>query len=373
MTGKKRILFLVDDFSKGGTARVVETIIKGLDKEYIPILACLDASGKLGADLQQRSVTVFCLDRKPGWDYALIFRLARIMKDQKIALLHTHQYTAYFYGSLAAILAGFVPIIFTEHGRHFPDVRKPLQVLTNKILLPLTAAVTAVSEAVKVSLINYEGIPAKRIEILINGIDPQPYEKTFDTLKLRQELSVEPSCFLLGMVARLGEEKDHGTLLRAMVLISRKIPAVRLLIIGDGPKKDELKKICLEIGIEHLVIFTGNRSDIPCLLAALDLSILSSFYEGTSITLLEAMFSGKATVVSRVGGNPYIVQDGVTGLLFNPGDEHDLAQKIMLLLENEPTRKRMGEEGRKLAYRLYTQSRMVREYERLYKSIIDKK
>jgi len=374
-----KILFLVDDFSQGGAARVVETLIKGLSLDpcsrpgtsFRPLLACLDAVGEPGEDLRQQGVKVFYLRRRPGVDWGLIPRLAKLIRREDIALVHAHQYTAYFYGALAAILAGFVKVIFTEHGRHYPDRRKPLQVLLNKfILIPCTAAVTAVSKAVKQSLVTYEGIPPERIRTLLNGIEVERFRLAGDNLKQRARLGCKPAELLIGMVARLGQEKDHITLLQAMPLVCRQTPSARLLIIGDGPKRKELEQLASSLDLGDQVIFTGKRQDIPELLAMLDLVVLSSFYEGTSVSLLEAMAAGKAVIASRIGGNPQVVVEGESGLLFKPGDSRELAQKMVYLLADVSLRKQMGEQGRKRAEELFSGSQMVKKYEGLYHEIL---
>ncbi len=379
MIKSPKILFLVDDFSQGGAARVVETLIKGLSLDpcsrpgtsFRPLLACLDAVGEPGEDLRQQGVKVFYLRRRPGVDWGLIPRLAKLIRREDIALVHAHQYTAYFYGALAAILAGFVKVIFTEHGRHYPDRRKPLQVLLNKfILIPCTAAVTAVSKAVKQSLVTYEGIPPERIRTLLNGIEVERFRLAGDNLKQRARLGCKPAELLIGMVARLGQEKDHITLLQAMPLVCRQTPSARLLIIGDGPKRKELEQLASSLDLGDQVIFTGKRQDIPELLAMLDLVVLSSFYEGTSVSLLEAMAAGKAVIASRIGGNPQVVVEGESGLLFKPGDSRELAQKMVYLLADVSLRKQMGEQGRKRAEELFSGSQMVKKYEGLYHEIL---
>ncbi len=374
----QKILFLVDDFSKGGAARVVETLIKGLSLDpsrpgtsFQPLLACLDAGGEPGDSLRRQGVKVFYLQRRPGVDWGLILRLAKLIRREEVTLVHAHQYTAYFYGALAAILAGFIKVIFTEHGRHYPDKRKPLQVLLNKaILIPCTAAVTAVSGAVKQSVVPSEGIPPERIGILLNGIEVERFKLAADNLEQRAKLGCKLADPLIGMIARLGAEKDHVTLLQAMPAVCRQVPSARLLIIGDGPKRKGLEQLASSLSLGNQVIFTGKRRDIPALLAILDLVVLSSFYEGTSVTLLEAMAAGKAIIASRVGGNPQVVVEGESGFLFKPGDSQELAQKMVYLLGNAPLRKQMGEQGRKRVEELFSGSRMVKEYEGLYHEIL---
>jgi glycosyltransferase involved in cell wall biosynthesis len=174
-----------------------------------------------------------------------------------------------------------------------------------------------------------------------------------------------------GMIAILGTEKDHSTLIKAMPKIIPQYPNTSLLLIGDGPKRAELQDLVHKLGIADKVIFTGNRRDIPQLLATLDVVVLSSFYEGTSITLLEAMAAAKPVVASRVGGNPEVVEDGVTGFLVPPADPDALAFRLSQLLGDEDLRQKMGQAGRQRVEEQFSLSQMVANYERLYNQVLN--
>jgi glycosyltransferase involved in cell wall biosynthesis len=342
------LLFVVDNFAQGGAATVVYSLIKRLDRRlFNPLLCCLDEVGDLGEELRADGVGVFWLERRPGIDWGVVDKLRRIIKQQAINLVHVHQYTAYFYGGLAAIGSGLKKLMFTEHGRHYPDQRKTKRVIINQLLLPFTARVIAVSPAVKQSLITYEGIPGRRIEIIFNGIDCRGFDLKVDVAAKKRELGIPAANLVCGMIARLGTEKDQATLIKAIPRVAQKYPHISLLLIGDGPKRGELEDLVRKLGVADRVIFTGSRRDIPQLLAVLDVVVLASFYEGTSITLLEAMAAAKPVVASRVGGNEVVVEDGVSGFLVPPADEDALAERLLQLLGDEGLRQRMGRSGRR--------------------------
>lgn len=366
------LLFIVDNFAKGGTAMVVYNLINSINRTaFNPLICCLDKVGDLGEELKSNGIKVFWADRQPGTDWGVVNKLRKIIRQESIDLIHAHQYTAFFYGGVAAILSGFKKIMFTEHGRHYPDRRKTKQVILNKLLLPFTAKVVAVSPAVKQSLVTYEGIPGRRIEIVFNGIDIKKFGQKTDVAITRKELEIPPTDLVCGIIARLGTEKDHVTLIKAMAKVIRKCPNVSLLIIGDGPKRMELEELTHKLGLVDKVIFTGNRRDIPQLLNVLDIVVLSTFYEGTSITLLEAMAAAKPVVASRVGGNPAVVEDGITGFLVPPADSEALAACLLGLLGDKNLRQKMGNSGWQLVNKRFNLRQMTENYEKLYYQILN--
>ncbi len=370
---RKNILFIADDFSEGGAARVVYELILGLDKsKYRPELCCLDAVGSLGEKLRAEGIEVHWLKRRPGTDWGLTGRIAGLVRTRNIHLMHLHQYTAFFYGSMGALYSGLKKVVFTEHGRHYPDRRNPKRIMFNKIFCPRTSRIIAVSEAVKQSLIEYEGIPGSRIEIIMNGIAPAPFRQELDEKRrqaLRQELGIPSQDIILGMIARLGTEKNHPALMKAFQRALQQNPNLSLLIIGNGPLRDDLLLLRDKLGVGQKIIFTGVRQDVTRLLNLINIVVLSSFYEGTSITLLEAMAAGKPVLASRIGGNPQVVEDGITGWLF--GGEEDLAQRILQLAADPLLLVRMGQAGCQRFDKYFTRQRMVGYYEQIYQQVLN--
>ncbi len=363
----RMLLMVVDDFGKGGAASVVYSLIQGLDgKRFIPVLCCLDAVGSLGKELQSKGYKVVLLGRQPGVDWSLIPKIGAVIRENKVSLVHAHQHTAFFYSTLAAVKAGRTPVVFTEHGRPYPDKRRLSHVVINQLLCRLTSRIIAVSPAVSRSLKVYEGISEKHIAVIYNGIDPRPFGIEVDKTVIRKALGIPSEDQVCGMVARLGSEKDHLTLLRAIKLVRQRLPRTTLVLVGDGPQREGLEEASRKLGLGSKVVFTGQRRDVPELLAIFDLAILSSHYEGTSVTLLEAMAAGKAVVASRVGGTPEVIEDGVTGWLCTPRAEEELAEKMIQLLRDPQLRHQLGGAARRRMKERFTQAQMVTSYERVY-------
>jgi len=362
-----RILFVVDDFSEGGAAVVIDNLLKELpQKEFTPFIYCLDAIGKLGEEYRKKGVTVICANRVGGFDKSLLKKIKGCIKKNKIDVIHAQQYTAYFYSLLASLPVYPRPkMLFTEHGRHFPEIYKWKRALANQVLHHFTHCIVAVSEAVKESLVKYEKLPAKKIRIILNGIkipDKVSHQK-------RKNIGLSEDDLVVGTVSRLVEAKNHQMLIRCFSEVVSKVPNAKLVIVGDGEYKSELEKMVFSHKLQDSVIFTGMRSNAKDLMPLFDVLSLVSFYEGTSMTLLEGMASEVPLVASDVPGNTFLVNDGVNGFLVPIDEDKMLAERLVKLLLDEKLRKKMGKAGKKNLKKRFDRRRMAKEYKTIYKKL----
>lgn len=346
---------LVHDFIARGPVHVRQSVVT------------LDSVGALGEALRVRGIAVECLERKPGFDLGLPLRLARAIREMGADVVHAHQYTPYFYSALAVRLLSSPPaLVFTEHGRHYPDERRPKRVAFNQVALTWTTRVTAVCAYIKRLLVANEGIPPDRIEVIYNGVDPSRFDGARENRALRQELGLADDDLVIVCVARFHPVKDHPTLLRAFAHARAAMPRARLLLVGGGEGEAQIKTLARQLGIERSVIFAGVRADVPEILAASDIFAMTSLSEGTSVTLIEAMLSRRPVVVTDVGGNPEIVEAGRTGLLAPRGDVEAVGRALTTLLEDPARRTAFGQAGRARALALFGQARMHEAWTTLY-------
>jgi len=350
-----------------GAEMLVHQLVRRLGDDFDFSVLLLDDIGPLGEDLRERGIPVEVLGRRPGVDVGLGRRLGAALRNQRTDVVHAHQYTPWFYAGLGAAWGlGRPRMIFTEHGRHYPDVRRPKRVAFNRLLAPVTDGLVAVSGFIRDCLRDNEGLPEDRIRVLYNGIEPERFEAVPDRAALRGELGVGPEDPVVGIAARFAPVKDHATLLRAFVRVREALPAAKLVLAGDGPLREDLERQAAEAGIVEAVRFLGVRADVPALLKTWDVFCLSSLSEGTSVTLLEAMASGVPAVTTAVGGNPEIVEEGVTGLLAPRGDDESLGRALVELLSDRDRAVAMGEAGRARLRERFTFDGMARGYADLY-------
>lgn len=363
------VAHLLHSMDVAGAEKLVYDMIDLLADRVRSSVLCLDHVGDLGRELAHRGVRVACLHRKPGLDSRLPFRLARLLRRLRVDVLHCHQYTPYFYGALARALTPRVKLIFTEHGRHWPDRLRPRRVIANQLFQVLTDRYTAVSAWVKRHLVRYEKMPGRRIAVIYNGLHPGQFDGPVDRAAKRRQLGLAPDAPLVGTVARLAPVKDQATLLRAFARVHAARPDSRLLIAGDGPLREALQRQTRDLGLDGAVLFLGLRRDVPELLQALDVFVLSSLSEGTSVTLLEAMASALPCVATAVGGNPEVIQAGHSGLLTPRGDAQALADCLQQLLADPGLRRRLGQAARQRVRQRFTYPLMVYEFLKLYAAL----
>jgi N-acetyl-alpha-D-glucosaminyl L-malate synthase BshA len=321
--------------------------------------------------MREDGVEVLSLNRRPGLDTGTIRRFATALRTRRLDVLHAHQYTPFFYAATALRLTNSrTRMIFTEHGRHWPDVVSPKRRLVNRLLLGRMAdRITAVCAFSARALARNDGFPASRIEVIENGIDADRYHRPKDRSLLRTRLGLAADRRYIATIARFHPVKDHHTLLRAFARVAGEVDDVDLLLVGDGPLRQALEALVTSLGLDQRVRFLGVRKDVPDVLAAVDLFALSSVSEAASITVLEAMATGTPVVVTDVGGNPEMVRNGVDGLLTPRGDAPAFADAVLRLLADPNLAASMASEGAERVRKTYRLDRTVDRYYEMYRQL----
>ena len=347
----------------GGAEVLAADLARGLADRYRFVFICLDNLGRLAEQLKADGFEVACLDRRPGIDLRCMFRLARLLRQYEVDLIHAHQYTPFFYAACARAWRRGPPILFTEHGRWYPDYPRRRRIVFNRLMLRSRDRVSAVGQAVREALVQNEGLPRHRIQVIYNGVDverftPRPERRA----PVRQSLGLCETDFVIVQVARLDYLKDHVTAIRTMGRLVRQVPTAKLLLVGDGPKREVIETEIQAQHVEAAVRLLGTREDVPELLWAADVCLLSSLSEGIPVTLIEAMAAQLPVVATRVGGVPEVVQDGQTGLLVSAGDDVGLADCLVRLANQPELRRQFGLAGRRLAEQIFSQPLMHQQY-----------
>jgi sugar transferase (PEP-CTERM/EpsH1 system associated) len=355
--GKSTILHVILSLEIGGMEQVVADLVRNLDKRrFVPVVACIQSLGPIAEELIADGISVVLLPAMtPIVSFLYAAPLRKIMRESGASVVHVHSGCLYK-TVVAARLAGIRKVIYTVHGKHLPE-RNSINVL-DRIFSGWTSRVVAVSRELAEYLHWSVGVPQNKITLIQNGIRVDAFNGPPDRHP-RKEL-------VIGIVARLAPVKDIPTLLHAMQIVVKECPDVVLQIVGDGSERQSLEQLSQSLGITKHVVFLGSRRDIPAVLAGIDIFVLSSLSEGTSVTLLEAMASGKPVVVTRVGGNPSLVEQERNGFLVPPGRPDELAEALLKLVGNPHLRASMGDQNRKKAVEEFGVIAMVRQYESLY-------
>jgi len=335
--------------------------------EVTTVFACLDTLGELGEGLRHQGYCVEVLGRRPGFDYDVARRLAAFCREHQVSVLHAHQYAPFFYASLSRLPWSRPPVLFTEHGRTFPDFRRPKRIIANRCLLRRRDRVVAVGQHVRQALIDNEGLPPDRIDVIYNGIALDQYaSSTIEKPALRRQLGLPESSFIVVQVARLNALKDHATAIRVMQRLAATRQDILLVIVGDGEERPRLETLIEQARVHDSVRLVGRRHDVASFLHAADVFLLTSVSEGIPLTVIEAMAAGLPCVATDVGGVSEVVIDGQCGLLAPAGNDEALSQHLATLVTDGRRRRAMGESGRQRAFSTFSDRTMHTAYRKLY-------
>ncbi|MFO7867402.1 MAG: glycosyltransferase family 4 protein [Candidatus Aminicenantes bacterium] len=313
---------------------------------------------------ESEGLPVYPLKMRSEADLRAVFKLGRAMKKAGCLLVHSHDAHSAAVAAAAASRAK-VPVRVVSRRVDFP-VRKNF--FTRKKYIDNIDLVIAVSEEVK-RVLSRGGIPEWKVRVIPSGVDYSPFEEEKDRNYLRRELNFSENNFLAGIVAHLADHKGHKYLIQAMRYLKEKAPAVKLVIVGEGPLQMELSRQVQEIHVDDMVFFMGFRDDVPRILASLDLFVLSSHKEGLGSSILDAMASRLPVVATQAGGIPEVVIHEQTGLLVPPKNPERLAEAILRVYQDPGLARRLGENGYRMVHDKFSASGMaekiIREYERL--------
>ena len=370
-SARVRVLQVIDHLHVGGAQAVLRGISMLADRSRFQLSVANvmrgydpDLVGALRASCRE----VLLLEGRGMWDLRAVASLVRAIRRSRIDVVHTHLAIGDFCGGLAGRLTGR-PVVATLHSvagdrRTHPLPRRTLARFATR---SLADELIAVSEAVKTSHVEELGIASARLRVLRNvslaGLLLPP---DFDRRRKRAELRLgdEP---VAAAVARLAAPKDHDTLLRALPSVLAECPTLRVLIVGDGPRRDELERLARELAVGHAVRFLGQRADAVEIVAATDVICSPTLEnEGLSITVLDAMKLGIPVLATRVSSLEEVIADGRSGLLVPPRDSRAFAAALLMLLRDADTRRRIGAAARVEAGAQLDPGRWIREHEAIY-------
>jgi len=240
------------------------------------------------------------------------------------------------------------------------------------VLSHLVDRVVAVCEAGRRDLVRYERLPASRLTVIVNGVDPTPYRAPVDRPGLRTCLGIgEGRSPILGWCGRLAHEKGLIHLVRAVKLLRTDFPDLLAVLVGEGDQRGALESEIRSSGLESHFLFLGARPDVPVLMRLFDVFALPSLREGLPLVLLEAMAASVPTVATSVGGNPEVIRDGATGLLVPPCDPVALAAALRRILSSGELRSTYTAGASRLFEERFTLDRTISCYQTLYEELLD--
>ena len=363
------VVHAVHSLAVGGLENGVVNLVNGTATEFRHVVVCMTTEGPMRERLRP-GVEVLALGKRRGHDVRAFVRLARTLRRLRPQIVHSRNWAA-FDAVVAARLAGVPFVVHGEHGREISDPHGRLRRRNQarRLLAPLVSRFITVSEDLRRWLIQEVRLPPHKITTIHNGVDLSRFgDLERHTARLRLGLSGDAP--VIGTVGRLDPVKDQAGLARAFAMVLKAQPAAMLVIAGDGPCRADLLRLVAELGIADRVRLLGARSDVPAVLAAMDVFVLPSIAEGISNTILEAMASGLPVVATRVGGSPELIEDGVGGTLVPPQDPSALAGALTVYLDEPGLRTLHGKCARRRATERFGLERMCDAYAGAYRDLL---
>jgi glycosyltransferase involved in cell wall biosynthesis len=346
---------------------MISTLTASLNQDQFRIIVGLFRAGWLQSECEARGVRT-CVMPLAGLFNLQWFRTClRLLRKEKVALIHAHEFSAILCGWIVAMLAG-VPFVATVHGKNYFWEKRRRRVAYR--VVSRHGTMVAVSQDLKQFICDKVGVAQNRVEVIYNGVVAAQTVTEEEVQKCKDELEVSGCYPLLAVVGSLYPVKGHRFLLEAMPEILRRWPKARLLVIGRGELEVALKEQVEQLAIGANVHFLGMRQDVPRLLSLLDAVVLPSLSEGLSLALLEAMASGKPVVATLVGGNPELIDHGRTGFLVQPEDAKALAAHLVKLLSDPGMMQQFGRQAAERVRQQFSMGQMVERYKDLYARLL---
>jgi sugar transferase (PEP-CTERM/EpsH1 system associated) len=369
---KPLIVHIVFRFDYGGLENGVVNVVNGLvNGRFRHAIVALTESTDFSRRLNG-NVPVYALHKRPGKDLGCYWRLFRLLRRLRPAVVHTRNVGTLDCAAVA-FLAGVPTRIHGEHGWDVsdPDGANPKFRLLRQVLSRFVKTFVTVSHDLYTWLVTAVGIPAQKVTRICNGVDTTKFRPPHAN-ESRSMLPADvfgPNSVVVGSVTRFAPIKDPLNLVRAFIRLQQRGTAtdrLRLLMIGDGELRPEALRLLESEGLASTAWLPGSRSDVPELLRSMDVFVLGSLREGISNTVLEAMASGVPVVATATGGNVELVAPNETGILVAPGDSAALADAIGAYFDSEDLRRRHGREARARVVANYSIAAMLEQYRNLY-------
>lgn len=368
-----RIAYIINNLPVGGAETLLLNFIKCLDRQrYKPYIYVLFKSNPLKHEYVKAGATIRELQLTSNRRIWRIHELARLLREDKISIAHTHLCDADLYGRVASRIAGIRTIISTQHSvdpwKFKKDLKKRLRSTLDLLTSKLCSAVICNSEAVATFHIRW-GIPRNKI-LVIYPSAPMVYVR--ETIRAaRRRLALPLNDFLVVAVGRLAPEKGQGILLQAAFDILRENSHISFVFVGDGPLRQEMQTTVRYSGYERKIFFLGIRRDVARILHASNLFVMPSIYEGFGVTIIEAMQQSLPIVATNVGGIPEIV-DKTNGILVPPLDKKALVNAILRLRNDKTLRMKLGHSGKEKADIKFSFNYYVERSLLLYRTLFEK-
>ena len=372
-----KVAFVIDYLDVGGTEQQLLTLLQGMNfEQFKPYVITLKSGGRVADQIQELDIPVLSIFPPSRFFPKVVNRslqtlaLALFLRIQHIQVIQNYLFTANIFGTIAAKMARVPVICASERGvtnTDGEDLESKRQIFRK--LAPWIDVVFGNSKMVVEYLVNTVQIPHEKVRCIHNGIAWRKYQQA-SPYNLREELQIDESVKIIAIIARLIPRKNHLLLFRAAQLIREDYPNFRVVIIGDGTHRKTLQLQAEEMGLDPIIYFMGDRSNIAEILKSVDIVVQSSNSEGLPNVIMEAMSASKPVVATDAGGTGELVIHRETGFLIPCGDYKVMAARITSLLLNPTRMRHMGRCGKKHIQTYFSREHLVTTTQQLYLELL---
>lgn len=372
-----KVMHLIDGGFIGGGQIQTLSLCRNLDKEKFHSVVCANPKGGFKDLVYANGFEFIDIELPKVFRTKYLAELERKSERENISILHAH-------GGVAGMYARYMKknyicrakVIHTIHGIHYIHstniLRKYGSLFIEQYLAEHSDGYICETEsdfetAKRLKIIN----PLKAV-IINNGINTKKYSTEKKDDSFNKQFGIQDDDFIIGNVSRFDEQKNQKILIKSMPRILNSIPEAKLLLVGKGKLLEECKNLAKRHGISEKVIFAGERKDLEKIYPLIDIFVFPSLWEGLSLTLLEAMASGRCIIAGKIPSNMEILKDGESGLLFLPSSENELSEKVLSLFNDIELRKKLSGNAQRLSLK-FDERGMASKTEEFYLRILNQK
>ena len=367
-SGRVRVVYLAHAFMVGGAEEMVLNLVRRLPARFEPMVCCIHELGPIGEEIRKTGTPVAALGLTPGLRrLGDIGGIRRYLRETRPQIVHTFLLTASLYGRFAAILEGVPLVIGTEVNIY--EHKRLAHAMAERLLMAGTDRVVVSADSVRDFYTKQVHADPAKVEVIFNAVDFSQGVATVSRDEMRGSLGLPAGVPVAGMIARLTEQKGHRYLFEALASTPT-LSGVHLIVVGGGEQREALVADVESRGLASRVHFLGPRRDLGNLLAAMDVFVLPSLWEGLPLSMVLAMGAGVPVVSTRVAGIPEVVEDGRTGLLVAPADAAQLGIALTRMFTDPSFRARVALDARAAVLPRFGVDRYVESIVGLYDRLL---
>lgn len=377
---KIKVMLIISNLEFGGAQRQLVELANNLSRDDFDVMVCsLSQYIPLGSGLDLPDEKVVIIQKKSKYDISVVFRLSKVLRENKVDVLHAFLFDAEIAARIASAMAGVAVMVGSERNSNYRIKRN--QMVAYRLTKNLRDVCIANSRAGAEFNAQELGYPEKHYAVVRNGVDINRFQAG-NGAQLRESLGISQDQFVIGMFASFKEQKNHGMLFHAVKELTSTDRNFRVVLLGEelhgGAQGtttyvQKIHELVGRLGIRDYCLFVGNQDDVEAYYRICDVTVLPSKFEGTPNVVLESMASGVPVIVTAVSDNNEIVEHGKSGYVVDVGDEAGLARYLQLLMEDRELSANMGSEARRRAVELFSSAQLASSTGEVYKTALEQR